>query len=336
MGRKAQITPRKRAIICQYLKDGLSVTGIARKLKMPRTTVSGISIKFKATGSSEAGQRSGRPRISSIRDDRAVKLCSIKNPTFSSLEIKCETGLNFSTRTIRRRLSSEFGLRARRPAKKPLLNKKQRLKRIQFCKKYQHMTSDDWSHILFSDESTFCQFGSFVNFVRRPKSTRFDPKYTIATVKHSPKIMVWGCFSGNGRGSLYFIPNGKTVNTDLYLDILKNKLQLSMHLLDCQVFQQDSAPAHTSRIATAWFRQNRVKVLEWPGNSPDLNPIENLWMIMKRKIRKYHPRNLQELVYFIKKTWCTEINQELCKRLVSSMPRRLQSVIANKGHTTKY
>ena len=265
-----------------------------------------------------------------------IRRSAVKNPNLSSLQIKIDTGVKASSRTVRRRLLTQFGLRAYRPAKKPHLNKLQRDKRIRFCKKYLHWNEDDWSKILFSDESMFCQFGTETSFVRRPPKTRYLRRYTVPTMKHPPKVMVWACFSSAGRGSLYFIEQGKTVNADEYIKILKSKMKLSMQIHRCSTFQQDSAPCHTSKKVKDWMIENGVQVLEWPGNSPDLNPIENLWMVLKRKVRLCRPSNVQDLIYHIKRSWCLDITPELCQKLVQSMPKRLKSVIESKGFATKY
>ena len=159
MGRTKQTTPRKRATIIQYTKDGWTQRQIAEKFQIPKSTVGNIVKRFNITGSSDAGKSTGRPRITSKRQDSLIKRSATKNPSLSSLEIKLDTACTASTRTIRRRLVEDFGLRARRPARKPLLTRAQRLQRIAFCKKYKHWTGDDWSKVLFSDESTFCQLG---------------------------------------------------------------------------------------------------------------------------------------------------------------------------------
>ena len=78
------------------------------------------------------------------------------------------------------------------------------------------LDSDDWSRVLFSDETMMCQFERNIRFVRRPLNTRFSPKFTVPTMKHSQKVMVWGCFSASGRGSLYFVDRNKTVNSVEY------------------------------------------------------------------------------------------------------------------------
>jgi hypothetical protein len=155
-------------------------------------------------------------------------------------------------------------------------------------------------------------------------------------MKNPSKVMVWGCFSSHGRGSLHFVPLKETINAERYKRLLEDKLLITMRLHGCRVFQQDSAPAHTAKIVSSWLKDNNIQVLEWPGNSPDLNPIENLWVILKRKVAARAPSNMQDLIYWIKRAWCQEITQELYQNLIHSMPKRVQAVISHKGAATKY
>lgn len=336
MGRGKEVTPRKRCSIVSLRKTGMSIRAIACLLHLPKSTVCNIVQRGKVSAYGTRKTRSGRPRVTTPRDDNMIKRLATTNPSISSTEIRCQLPLRCSTQTIRRRLVNQFNLRAHRPAKKPLLTPNQRKKRLQFCKRYSNWTIDDWKEVLFSDESLFSQFGSQVSLVRRPPNTRFCIRYTAPTVKHCKKVMVWGCFSGMGRGSLYFVEEGVTVNADEYLRILDDKLVRIMTLHNCSVFQQDGAPAHSAKKVTQWLARNRVKVLEWPGNSPDLNPIENLWMVMKRKLRAHSPSNRKDIIYWLQRIWCTEISPDYCQKLVESMPKRIRKVIDNRGYTTKY
>ncbi len=101
------------------------------------------------------------------------------------------------------------------------------------------------------------------------------------------------------------------------------------------IFQQDLAPAHTAKGTKSWFNDHGVTVLDWPANSPDLNPIENLWGIVKRKMRDTRPNNADDPKDTIKATWAS-ITPEQCHRLIASMPRHIDTVIHAKVGPTKY
>lgn len=79
-----------------------------------------------------------------------------------------------------------------------------------------------------------------------------------------------------------------------------------------------------------------IKVLDWPGNSPDLNPIENCWHIMGTKIAEKKPSTKLTLQESIIRVWHHELGQDYIQRLISSMPDRCKSVIAARGGSTKY
>ncbi len=101
------------------------------------------------------------------------------------------------------------------------------------------------------------------------------------------------------------------------------------------IFQQDLAPAHSAKATSTWIKDHGIPALNWPANSPDLNPIENLWGIVKRKMRYARPNNAEELKATIRATWAL-ITPEQCHRLIDSMPRRIAAVIRAKGAPTKY
>jgi transposase len=149
--------------------------------------------------------------------------------------------------------------------------------------------------------------------------------------------MVWGCFSGQGgRGSLYFLPPKVTMNSDRYIVMLQDKLLVGMRQHKAKHFLQDGAPCHTSRKVMAFLKQNNISVMDWPGNSPDLNPIENLWSILKAKLKKNHQiTSLPLLIQAIKQEWIA-MPRAMMMNLAHSMPKRIKLCMANGGQMTKY
>ena len=288
-------------------------------------------------------RRSGRPRITTAVQDERLRRHVLAFPFHTAKELKrmVEGWSHVSVRRIQAICQKRLGLPSRCAAKKPLLTDRMVKKRLAFCRKHRHWTEEDWENVMFSDESKFDLYNPRAQKCRRPSaSNRYKQRYVVTSVKHSPSVMIWGCFSGKaGRASIHFLPAKTTMNSDAYINVLREKLFPWMASHRITRFLQDGAPCHTSKKSMAVLKEKEKEftVMDWPGNSPDLNPIENLWSIMKRRLKKDHTiTSLKMLQETIKNMWISEVPTTLCKKLARSMPQRIRQCIENDGQMTKY
>ncbi len=160
-------------------------------------------------------------------------------------------------------------------------------RRLTWAKKKKNWTVAQWSKVLFSDESKFCiSFGNQGPRVWRKGGEARSQSCFKSSVKFPQSVMIWGAMSSAGVGPLCFLKTN--VTAPVYLDFLERFMLPSADQLfkDADfLFQQDLAPAHTAKSTKSWLNDHGVGVLDWPANSPDLNPTENIWGIVKRKMR---------------------------------------------------
>ncbi|KAK3540815.1 hypothetical protein QTP86_001963 [Hemibagrus guttatus] len=143
--------------------------------------------------------------------------------------------------------------------------------------------------------------------------------------------------SKQARPGRLAVING-TMNSAVYQKILKENVRPSvcdLKLKRTWVLQQDNDPKHTSKSTSEWLKKNKMKALEWPSQSPDLNPIEMLWHDLKKVVHARKPSNVAELQQFCKDER-TKIPPQRCNRLIASYGKRLTAVAAAKGGPTSY
>ena len=216
-------------------------------------------------------------------------------PQQVTYEVLKRQHVEISQETIRRRLK-EHGAEFSPPISKPLLTEKHRQKRLQWA---QAVRGVDWNRIVFTDETTVR-----LNQLKRCVWNLPRKRKVFRTVKYPVKVNLWGCFSCNGFGRIYCFH--ENLRADLLCKIYKRCLLPTARNHFGQnatgrELQEDNDPKHISRLAKQRRSNNSIQRIDWPFMSPDLNPIENIWKLLKMNLAKKKSLKLQDITFSNKK-----------------------------------
>ena len=303
----------------------LSYQSIGDKIGRPKSTVSTFVVRYQKTHTIINKPRSGRPQKVTKRTQRQIIRSSIIDPWASSSEIKSGLQLKLSSSMVRKVLV-DTGLKARKPKKSPYTNKKIRLRRMNYMRDHINWSLDKWKRVIFSDETTICMKrdnqGQYVR-CKVGQSTR--PEYVLKTWKFGGgKVMFWAAITYDSRTDL--VPVHGTMNRHTYVQLLDQHLLpfiygQSMMSRNPMIFLQDGASCHTAHFTQDYFIANQISVLQdWPAYSPDLNPIENVWAILKRKLGSYNYSHQEALIDRAQKVW-NSISQKQIQNTIESIHR---------------
>ncbi len=212
----------------------------------------------------------------------------------------------------------------------------QKRRRFLWAKAHLKWTVAKWKTVLWSDESKFeVLFGKLGRHVIWTKEDKDNLSCYQRSVQKPASLMVWGCMSACGMGSLHI---WKGINAERYIQVLEQHMLPSRRRLfqgrPC-IFQHDNARPHTASITTSWLRRRRIRVLKWPACSPDLSPIENIWRIIKRKMRQRRPKTVEQLEACIRQEW-DNIPIPKLEQLVSLSPQTFADCYKKKRDATQW
>lgn len=309
---------------------------IAEIHEISKKTVYNVINRYNETKSTERKTGSGKKidenlwlLIKNILDDaneasQSLSLSEVSLFLLTNYNIKC------SKSTIYDYLV-KYDYVNKEPIKKPILIEKHLNDRENWGIFYQFY---DWSKVIWSDETMICTQANIKSKIWINK----DETKIRRVVKNPLKIHIWGCIFKNHKLIIHICD--ERLNSDNYTLILESKLQPLLEKYnrknnDKLLFQQDNAPCHTSYKMCKYFSENNIEVMFWPPCSPDLNPIENVWHILKRLIGKKIIKNKQELIdVIIAKV--REIKISTINKIINSMDNRIEQLFQNNFDYINY
>lgn len=319
-----------------------SISEVSRALKLSKSVVSRYNKKWFPNQTPIKG---GRPTIVADNTKNIVRRKVLKgdlNTANAVHKYLMELGYDLTSKTAANVLKSMNFLSGIKK-KRPFLSLKHRAARLQWAKRHQHWTVDDWKRVVFSDETKVNVWGSdgCKYYWSRP-GDELKPHHLDLTVKYGGGgIMVWGCITYWGPGYACNIYDG-TMKSEDYQHILSTTYKETLDYYGLEhsdvYFQQDNDPKHKSKSTLKWMENEGITLLEdWPAQSPDLNPIEHVWHQVKVMLSGYDTRadGVHTLWERFQEQW-DKITENECKSYINSMPKRIQAVIKAKGGNTKY
>jgi transposase len=315
----------------------------AEQLGTTRQSVSHWQHTYEETNDIKDALRSGRPTALKEKEKEELVMVSTINNRLTPRELKKEVGVEVSARTIDRTLQ-EADLFGRVALKKRKFDEEEMKKRLSFAEGYKHWRGKEWERVLFADEAIVKGEGGVKGgrqWVRRERGTAvaLQSEYIHHKTPHPKQLNVWGCFAASGLGYSYIY--NESLNGKGFTHILDTHLLQSADLLFPETprrqwwLLQDNAPTHKANVSKKWLHNHGVDCLDFPPYSPDLNPIENLWQHVEKRVEARAPTELDELQNVLAEEW-EKTPKSLLIKLAHSMPKRCLDVIAAHGDHIHY
>ena len=321
-------------------KQGLPPVGILRSLKSEGLAISLSSVtriikKLRITGSVANRPRSGRPAKLSSREAQAfINQQMRKNDEMTSGQIQkklVKFGISVCSATVRR-TRRKLGWTLQRTAYCQLIREPNKVKRLEYVQRVLE-SGDTFDNVILSDECSV----SLEQYRRTCYRKVDEPTKRKPKPKHPVKVHVWAGISRHGATKICIFDG--IMDAALFCNILETTLlPFVREKLPDHRLMQDNDPKHTSRLAKAFFQENGINWWPTPAESPDLNPIENLWHELKFCLEsKVKPRNKQELVDGIKKFWAKKVTPAKCAKYIDHvLYKAVPAVVEAQGAATKY
>ena len=273
------LTDHQRSRIIGMVEAGLQYAEVARRLGIHRSTVGRTVRRYGATGSTAELPRSGRPRVTTARDDQYIRTSHLRDrfrsATFTARNLP-NAHRRISPQTVRNRLRA-YGIKAHRPSIKVSLTDRHKQARLAWCLARVNWNHHQWRNVLFTDESPFgLQRKRRMQYVYRRRGERNLESCIEERDRHGGgKLLIWGGITFNTKTRLHFVQGNLTAAQ--YINQIVDPYVLPfLNAHPGTIFMQDGARPHSARATIQHLNNNNAHILPWPSKSPDLNPIEHM------------------------------------------------------------
>jgi transposase len=296
---------------------------IAESIGCDHGTVSRVLKKYREHGTVEDLSHIGHKPIIDISNKQENPITGVirQHRDYTSSQIVCELGVAISARTIRRyRELLEF-----KPVhyrRRPLLTPAKQTERLYYC--IDNM-ENDWRNIIFTDESMII----LSNERRIVWKHRESPPPIKCVKQFKQSFMVWGGVWYEGRTELAIIDG--TLDADKYQQILSKYLIEPGYTLELDVLQDQATP-HTAESTDEFISEKGITMINNPRSSPEVNPIEKVWGLIKQQQGSQMPNSLEELKQLIIRLW-NEIPQNTIKQFIRHNSTVVNEIIEAEGGT---
>ena len=331
-----RLTYRQRIeILTLYNYAQWGYTHISQTLNIPRSTV-----RYTVSHPNTPQRPQGRPLlIDTPKRQRLIARATADgyHRRLNLLHIAELENISACRRTLAAAFEKERYFR-RVATKKPLLTEKHRYDRLAWARLHVNWNEWQWSRMLWTDECPVACGGFGQVYVTRQPEEKYLPACCIPKFRGYSAWMIWGCITSRSKGPLVvFEKDWGSINGEVYrqriVPVIHEYKEAQKASIQVPILMEDGASQHTDRVTQALHQELGILRMNWPVNSPDLNPIENVWRILKHRVGRRFPTTLQQARQYIEEEWEKLEVADFSKYTVNMRERCIAVIQANGGHT---